>query len=415
MSYDVFFSISQTPVDGYEPTESQMLQNFFEQVRLADELRFGTAWIAQAHLSTQVQKRNRKPVVPHWKGEIGLCTDFFQLAHHVFAQTSHIEVGSAVLSNLCNGGPIGIAERIANFCMLHGVKPNETRKLHLGFSAGRFEFMARPYGIVPRDIVEEAAWPALRGQIFIEASLIMLKLLRGDVISSESSYKTTLTRSNFRSDGDWLAVQKAAKELHSLPSLPESVNIAKRYDFEDIKIIPQDWPKELLSLIVGSHDPNAQRLFNEVLPVKVFNLSITKPEIIEQTHSRMREWFHSAGGEWKRDFMPRTVMVFLHDDSQLSQEENDQKAAQQARKALEAYWSALQGTIDPNRIENAANNALIGSPETMAQQIVDRFPNKDRLMLWFDFFNHDSKQVCGMMRSFAEKVIPLVEQLRGMQ
>ena len=142
MSYDVFFSISQTPVDGHEPTEAQMLQNFFEQVRLADELRYGTAWIAQAHLSTQVQKRNRKPVVPHWKGEIGLCTDFFQLAHHVFGQTSHIEVGSAVLSNLCNGGPIGIAERIANFCTLHSLRPNETRKLHLGFSAGRFEFMA---------------------------------------------------------------------------------------------------------------------------------------------------------------------------------------------------------------------------------------------------------------------------------
>ena len=38
--------------------------------------------------------------------------------------------------------------------------------------------MARPYGIVPRNAVEEAAWPALRGQIFMEAAEIFLRLLR---------------------------------------------------------------------------------------------------------------------------------------------------------------------------------------------------------------------------------------------
>jgi alkanesulfonate monooxygenase SsuD/methylene tetrahydromethanopterin reductase-like flavin-dependent oxidoreductase (luciferase family) len=413
MNYDVFFSISQTPIDGYEPSEKEMLQNFFDQVSLADTLGYKTAWIAQAHLSTQVQKSNRNPVVPHWKGEIGLCTDFFQLAHHVFARTKNIEVGSAVLSILCNGGPIGVAERIANFCTLHSMRPDEARKLHIGFSAGRFEFMARPYGIAPRDIVEEAAWPALRGQIFIEASLIMLRLLRGEVISAEDSHETTLTRSNFRSDADWLSVQEAAKKLHGLEELPASVEIEKRYSFEDLKIIPQDWPRSLLSLIVGSHDPNAQKLLNEVLPVKVFNLSITKPEVINQTHTRMKDYFHEEGGEWKREYMPRTVMVFLHDDSTLSQSDNDILADAQAKKALGAYWSALQGTIDPNRIQNAANNALIGSVETMAQQIATRFPADDRLMLWFDFFNHDSEHVCKMMRSFAEKVVPLVENIRG--
>ena len=64
---------------------------------------------------------------------------------------------------------------------LHGLDENEKRKLRIGFSAGRFEFMARPYGIVPRDIVEKAAWPALRGQIFAEASEIFLKLLNGEL------------------------------------------------------------------------------------------------------------------------------------------------------------------------------------------------------------------------------------------
>ena len=38
MKYDVFFSISQTPVDGYMPDEVTMYKNFFEQLQLADEL-----------------------------------------------------------------------------------------------------------------------------------------------------------------------------------------------------------------------------------------------------------------------------------------------------------------------------------------------------------------------------------------
>ena len=59
MKYDVFFSISQTPVDGETPSELQMYRNFFEQVRLADELGYGVAWLAQAHLSTEIQKRNK--------------------------------------------------------------------------------------------------------------------------------------------------------------------------------------------------------------------------------------------------------------------------------------------------------------------------------------------------------------------
>ena len=155
MKYDVFFSISQTPVDGYMPDEPTMLRNFFSQVQLADRLGYGTAWIAQAHLSTEIQKRNKKPVVPHFQGEIGLCTDFFQLAHKVFACTKNIEVGSAVMSLMCNGGPIGMAERIGNFCTLHGLNPDERRRLHIGFATGRFEFMGRPYGFVPRDAVEE--------------------------------------------------------------------------------------------------------------------------------------------------------------------------------------------------------------------------------------------------------------------
>ena len=52
MDFDIFLSIAQTPVEGYTPDEDTMFHNFFEQLKSADDLGFGTAWVAQAHLST---------------------------------------------------------------------------------------------------------------------------------------------------------------------------------------------------------------------------------------------------------------------------------------------------------------------------------------------------------------------------
>ena len=385
-----------------------MFSNFFEQVELADELGFGVGWVAQAHLSTEVQKRNSKPVVPHYPGEVGLCTDFFQVAREMFARTNRMDVGSAVMSILASGGPIAQAERVGSFLALHGLDPEESRRLHIGFSAGRFEFMARPYGIVPRDAVEEAAWPALRGQIFAEASEIFLRLLKGEVVSSDMIRPTILTRDNFRSDEDWGRVQQAAASERGLDSVPDSVEINRRYDFEEIKTIPQDWRRELLNLVLGSHDPSLQVEVNKQLPVQVFNLSITPPHVIEQTHERMAESYHPDGGTWNRSMMPRTVMVFVNDEEGLTPEEQDEAAMQEAKAALETYWSALEGTIDPSKIEKATDNAVIGNVETVSQQIIERFHPEDRLMCWFDFFNHDSERVMRNMTAFMTKVVPRV-------
>ena len=409
LRFDVFFSISQTPdTSGYTPSESEMFANFFDQVELADELGFGVGWVAQAHLSTEVQKRNSKPVVPHYPGEVGLCTDFFQVAREMFARTNRMDVGSAVMSILASGGPIAQAERVGSFLALHGLNPEESRRLHIGFSAGRFEFMARPYGIVPRDAVEEAAWPALRGQIFAEASEIFLRLLKGEVVSSEMIRPTVLTRDNFRSDEDWERVQQAAASERGLDSNPDSIEIDRRYNFEEIKTIPQDWRRELLNLVLGSHDPSLQIEVNKQLPVQVFNLSITPPHVIEQTHDRMAESYHPDGGTWNRSMMPRTVMVFVNDEEGLTSEEQNEAAMQEAKAALGTYWSALEGTIDPSKIEKATDNAVIGNVETVGQQIIERFHPEDRLMCWFDFFNHDSERVMRNMTAFMTKVVPRV-------
>lgn len=412
MDHDIFFSISQTPdANGHVPSEHDMFRNYFQQLKVADSLGFGVGWIAQAHLSTETQQSNSKPVVPHWKGEVGLCTDFPQLAMESFRQTRNIEIGSAVVSILASGGPIAQAERIANTLLLHGLNPDENRKLHIGFSAGRFEFMARPYGIVPRNSIEEAAWPALRGQIFMEASDVFLKLLRGDVVNSESTYRTVLSRSNFRSDEDWERVQQAAMEFEQSNDAPDEIEIPKRYVFEDLKIIPHTFRRELLRLIAGTHDPRAQEFLNTILPVKVFNLSITKPEVIDATHARMSEVYHPDGGTWKRSDMPRTSFVFLNAEEGLTSEEQSATAHREAKAALGAYWNALEGTIDPSKVENAAQNALIGNAEEIAQQIVERFHPEDRIMAWFDFFNHDSERVCRDMTAYMQQVAPRVEKI----
>jgi len=409
MEFDIFFSISQTPdTTGYTPSETEMFSNFFDQVELADELGFGVGWVAQAHLSTEVQKMNSKPVVPHYPGEVGLCTDFFQVAREMFSRTKRMDVGSAVMSILASGGPIAQAERVGSFLALHGMNPEESRRLHIGFSAGRFEFMARPYGINPRDVVEEAAWPALRGQIFAEASEIFLRLLNGEIVSSETVSPTILSRDNFRSDEDWEAVKIAAEEEWGLDPDIKLIKIPNRYNFEQIKTIPKDWRRDLLNLVLGSHDKQLQIDVNKISPVQVFNLSITPPHIIEETHERLTRSYHPDGGPWKRSMMPRTIMVFLNDEPGLSEEERNIAALEEARAALSTYWSALEGTIDPGKIENATDNAVIGGVERVSEQISERFHPEDRIMCWFDFFNHDSERVKRDMTAFMTKVVPSI-------
>ncbi len=411
MEFDIFFSISQTPdSSGYKPSESEMFSNFLDQAVKADELGFGVGWIAQAHLSTEVQKTNSRPVVPHYPGEVGLCTDFFQIASEVLSRTSNMEVGSAVMSILASGGPIAQAERVGSLLALHGLNKEERRRVHIGFSAGRFEFMARPYGIAPRNALEEVAWPALRGQIFAEASEIFLRLLSGEVIDSSMIRETTLSRSNFRSDGDWNNVQEAAKELMGLNKMPDSILIPRRYEFESIATIPKEWRRDLLNLVIGSHDPAVQIEVNRWRPVQVFNLSITPPDVIEETHKRMSANYHKDGGEWKRSMMPRTVMVFLNDEAGLTDEQKSTMARKESKSSISTYWSALEGTIDPGKVEKAVNNAVIGNPEEVAIQLKRRYNPDDRIMCWFDFFNHDSERVMRDMEAFMTKVVPFVNR-----
>ncbi len=109
--------------------------------------------------------------------------------------------------------------------------------------------------------------------------------------------------------------------------------------------------------------------------------------------------------------MPRTSFVFVNAEEGLTPGEQTAAAQAEAERALSAYWSALEGTIDPDKVSRAANNALIGNVEDVAKQMVERFHPDDRIMAWFDFFNHDSDRVCRNMTAYMERVVPLVESM----
>ena len=401
MKFDIFFAICQTPVNGHIPDERAMFKNFLEQFLLADELGFGIGWIAETHLSCQIQKKNPGAVVPHFQGEIGLNTDILQMAHWLYARTKKIEVGSAIRNILCNGGPVAHAEAIRTFLTIHSMDLKDERGLNIGFASGRFPFSNTPYGIYPRNSVEKALWPVLKGRIFQEATEIFCRLLKGEVIGSEDVLQRGYIKpTDFRNEKDWARVQQAAGEAL------DHVVVPSFYKFDPVGVIPFEAPIDKLRLTVGSADPEVHALANEILPVAVFNLSITPPKQIEETHSKMSKIYHSAGGLWKREYMPRTVLCFLNDDQGVGIDERRERAKKAALNANENYWKAIEGTLDPAKVANATDNALVGTPEDVVEQIRERFHPQDKLLLWFDFNNHNSAEVMQGMRLFMEKVAP---------
>ena len=408
MKYDIFFSLSQTEVDGYMPDTKTMFKNFFEQVTLADELDFKTAWLAETHLSCQTQKKTSLAVVKDFKGEIGINSDILQMAPLVFSKTKKINVGSAIRNIISNGGPIAHAEQIKNFLALHEHSEHCEREIELGFAAGRFNFSNAPFGVFPRDEVEILCWNQVKSRAFEEASEIFIRLLLGQELSSTAIPPQVLDSSHFEDEAEWEKIKAIAKKEGRLTS-DHKVRLKKFFDFEILSLIPQDVTLDKLILTLGSHDPRIQKLCNEFLPVRVFNLSITAPKIIEQTHERMKEFYNKADGPWKRWYMPRTCMVFLDDTPGLTNTEKRDKAKEKAQKAWENYWKAMSGTVDPNRVRDAVENAVYGSPEDVADRIGETYHPHDRLMLWFDFNNHDNEDVKNSMKVFREKVIPLID------
>lgn len=399
------------------PSERAMFQNFWSQLKLADQLGFGCAWVAETHLSCQVQKKNRFAVIPHFEGEIGLNTDIFQLAHIIYGATKNLAVGSAIRNIQCNGGPIAHAEALKTFLSLKAMVGHAERGFELGFAAGRFPFSNAPYGVRPRSMLEEKAWPVLKGLIFRQATEVFLRLLKGEVIGSQNiDQKLRLTRDLFRTDQDWQSVVQSfnslseeEKRMHRIRTAADSEALAfdldPVWDFEPVGVIPFEPPIESLRLTIGAHDRSTQEFANQFLPVGVFNLSITPQKQIEETHHYMARAYHkkpwgASSGVWSRDLMPRTALVFVDLDRS--------RAQSLAVSAVETYWRAMEGTLDPNKVKEAVGNALVGTPEDLIDQLNSAYHKEERLMLWFDFNDHDTIAVERRMKLFMDRVAPYV-------
>lgn len=408
MKYDIFLSICQTEVDGYTPSESIMFSNFFDQVQLADELGYGTAWIAETHLSCQTQKETSNAVIPEFQGEIGLNTDVLQLAHLIFSKTKTINVGSAIRNILCNGGPVAHAEAIRTFLKLNELNNNYDRKLCIGFASGRFDFANEPYGIRPRADWEKVGWMPLKGKILSEAIEIFLRLLKGEKLNSSQIEPRFLSEQDFRSPQEWETCKTSYEKEMNLKNC-NKIEVPKFWNFETLSLIPKEVNLESLDLTIGTHDEKLQALANQFLPVSVFNLSITPQDVIEKSHLRMAKEFHKDGGPWTRAHMPRTALIFIDETEGLSSDQQNQLAKEKAEKAWASYWKAMEGTLDPEKVKKAVGNAIYGNSAQVAQQIKEKYHPEDRLMLWFDFNNHDNLDIKKSMTIFMKKVVPLLE------
>ena len=80
MQFDIFHSIGRIDMLKPIPADRAIFSAFIEQCQIAEQLGYETMWVAESHFSSEVQKSNAKPVIPHYQGEVGLNADSFQLA-----------------------------------------------------------------------------------------------------------------------------------------------------------------------------------------------------------------------------------------------------------------------------------------------------------------------------------------------
>src|SRR5690606_8099303 len=147
MKFDVFHSLGR--IDSIEPyrSDADSYRDFFKQAVLAEELGFGTLWVAESHFSSQVQKPHAKPVIPNYHGEVGLNNDSMLLAQAVFEKTKRLGFGTAIMNIVGgNGGPIAAADRVRALAW-HNHLRDTPRELAIGVASGRFPYINEPFGI----------------------------------------------------------------------------------------------------------------------------------------------------------------------------------------------------------------------------------------------------------------------------
>lgn len=433
MIFDFFHSLGRVDSLAKKVTDGQVFAQFFRQTKLAEILGFHMVWVAESHFSSEVQKTHREPVIPHYQGEVGLNTDSFQLFHLVRQMTKKIGFGTAITNIVGgNGGPIAVADRVRMLAWSQAVlDPEAGRRLAIGIASGRFPYINRPFGIVPRDKIEAFIWPTIQRFIFLEAMEIFLRLSRGHIIGSCDLNKHWLNRGMF-SEEQWESISFLAKNDKSYEISENAIRYRPRWDFESMALVPELLPSELekmTTFVLGSHDPLARIHGLKFSDLDIFNLSFTPPAEIDKTHSEMARLIETYQESpqvplesmvthdkltvktvidnvryrpWHRSRMPRTVLIFIDKDPK--------KARLMAENALEVYRGAMAGTVRLPPQSDLLARALVGSPLEIVEQLREGAPHgfhaDDRLMLWFEFNQSDGDLILSQMRLFAEEVMP---------
>ena len=408
MKFDVFHSIGRIDGLGRGLSDREVFALFFEQAVLAESLGYGTIWAAESHFSSEVQKGNSEPVIPNYQGEVGLNADSMQLAHALFAKTRRLGFGTAIMNIVGgNGGPIAAADRVRSLAW-YASADGARRPLSIGVAAGRFPYINKPFGIVPRSAIERALWPQYQQLIFVEALEIFLRLMNDETLGSESVTRLRLSRSLFRDDAGFAkacATLGAVDAKAAAALAHDGIAYEPRWTFEPLKLVPSmprdEWAP-FLRFVLGSADPLARDHGLKFADFDIFNLSFTPPDAIEKTHLEMFSRYRDAGRVWSRGRMPRTVLVFI----------DDQTATAEARASacFDTYIEAMRGTAVMPPKETLMARALIGDAATIKEQLSRGNPRgfhpEDRLMLWFEFNQTDGPAILRQMRAFAEGVMP---------
>ncbi len=418
MIFDIFHSLGRVDSLPKRLTDKDVFTQFFQQTKLAEDLGFRKVWVAESHFSSEVQKSHKEPVIPHYRGEVGLNADSFQLAHLVRQSTRKIGFGTAITNIVGgNGGPLAVADRVRMLAWTQKMLGLDSapRDLSIGFASGRFPYINRPFGIVPRDPLETLIWPTIQRFIFIEAMEIFLRLSRGQVLSSTDITPHWLSRSLF-SESHWDAIKDLSSQDKTFRIDDDRIRYRPRWEFDKMLLIPDMTPEELqVTFVLGSHDPLARRLGLKCSDLDIFNLSFTPPAEIDKTHVEMAGLIESlqsypkqqrekpiAYKPWHRSRMPRTVLVFIDRDGK--------KARLRGEKALDIYRTAMAGTVQLPSQDDLMARALVGSPEEIVEQLqpgaAHGFQADDRLMLWFEFNQSEGESILSQMRLFADSVMP---------
>jgi hypothetical protein len=279
------------------------------------------------------------------------------------------------------------------------------RELKIGVASGRFPYINKPFGIVPRTPVEKILWPQYQQLIFLEALEIFLRLSRGEVMSSGQVTQHRIGRGLFRDDRSWEAACLALMQQGAALEGDGSWAYAARWDFEPLQLVPASdlasgdpW----LRFVLGSHDPMARDLGWSLADLDLFNLSFTPPDAIDRVHQVMFDKARSTGRVWHRSRMPRTVLVFIDRDPRVARE--------RASQCFDTYIEAMRGTVATPDKDFLLDRALIGDSAMIREALQPGHPKgfhpDDRLMLWFEFNQTDGDGVVRQMRQFAEEVMP---------